>query len=217
MLISHQIFWGIVYCSVVSALIPGSFGIIRLSKRSNLLKTLWLFTCISFALDILAVNLPRLANPFNNIFRLVEFFFLLRIYFLAFKPRTHKAPFVIILIFYVCFFLAELFILQKGQLNSYSVTLSSVVFIVFSVRYFYILIRDLPTTQIQRLPMFWVNTAVLTYFAGNLFLFAMRSYLINVLKDDQTIYWSFHNFLNIGKNLLFAVALWQNLRKPKPT
>ncbi len=66
------------------------------------------------------------------------------------------------------------------------------------------------------LPMFWLNTGVLTYFAGNLFLFAIRNYVIIAFNDNQTMYWSFHNFLNIGKNLLFAIALWQDLRKPKP-
>jgi hypothetical protein len=205
--LSYQIFFGIAYCSIASALVP--------KKRAKLLKVLCLFTCLSFLLD-LATVFPRYANIFSNAFRLIEFFLLLYIYYLAFKPEARKATFTIIAIVYLTFFLAELFTFQKGQLNSYSATLSSVVFIVFSVRYFYVLMRDLPTAQIQRLPMFWVNTAVLTYFAGSLFLFAMRSYLINVLKDDQTIYWSFHNFLNIGKNLLFAVALWQDLRKPKP-
>ncbi len=216
MSLSLKIFFVIAYCSIASALIPISIGAIELKKRVDLLKVIWLLTFVSFSLDISAAAFPSLANLFNNTFRLVEFLFLLYIYHLASQPKTQKKLFTFIGLSYVSFFCAEFLIFQKGQFNSYSATLSSIVFIVLSVRYFYILMRDLPTAQIQRLPMFWINTAILTYFAGSLFLFAMRPYLINVLNDNQTIYWSFHNFLNIGKNLLFAVALWQDLRKPKP-
>jgi hypothetical protein len=213
---SYLAFWTIAYCSLASALIPSIIGIFKFSKRAAFLKTLCLFTCLSFLLDALSALLPRSANDLNNVFRLIEFLLLLSIYYIAFKPSFGKTLFISVSCLYIVFFSIELVRHQKGHLNSYSTSLTSMVFIVLSVMYFYTLMRDLPTAQIQRLPMFWVNTAVLTYFAGSLFLFSMRPYLINVLKDDQTIYWSFHNFLNIGKNLLFAVALWQDLRKPKP-
>ncbi len=141
---------------------------------------------------------------------------LLFIYFVAGQNGKNKIVYIALGLVYILFFIAELSVYSHKQLNSYSITLTSLIFIFFSVRYFYFLMRDLPTDQIQRLPMFWVNTGVLTYFAGGLFLFAMRNYVITVFNDNQTTYWSFHNFLNIVKNLLFAVALWQDLRKPKP-
>ena len=59
--------------------------------------------------------------------------------------------------------------------------------------------------------MFWINTAILIYFSGNLFLFIFNTYLVSVLKDDLVVYWSFHNLLYLIKNVLFAIGLWQNL------
>ncbi len=212
----YTVFWIIAYCSIYSALIPSIVGVLSYKQRTPLLKILCFFTFISFFLDNLALYFPHYANDSNNVFRLVEFYTLSIIYYKAFVPRWNKVFFCTLGLLYAVLFISESFLSTKNQLNSYSITFTSLVFIVFSVRFFYVLMRDLPTAQIQRLPMFWVNTAVLTYFAGGLFVFAMRNYLVNSLNDNQTIYWSFHNFLNIGKNLLFAVALWQDLRKPKP-
>lgn len=212
----YTVFWIFAYSSTYSALIPAIVGAISFKQRTLLLKILWLFAVVSFCLDNTALYIPSYANETSNLFRLVEFYVLLIIYYKAFEPRWIKMVFYLLGLLYLALFLSESFLSSKGQLNAYSITLTSLVFIVFSVRFFYVLIRDLPTAQIQRLPMFWVNTAVLTYFAGGLFVFAMRNYLVNTLNDSQTIYWSFHNFLNIGKNLLFAIALWQDLRKPKP-
>ena len=157
------------------------------------------------------------ANETTNVYVVFEFIILNLIYA---KPlelfSKAKALIIIAILLFVGLFFTELLQSSKVEMSSNTLTFTSLLFIVFAVRYFYLLIRDLPTDQIQRLPMFWVNTGVLIYFAGGLFLFAMRNYLISVFHDDQTIYWSFHNFLNIVKNLLFAVALWQDLRKPKP-
>ncbi len=88
-------------------------------------------------------------------------------------------------------------------------------FIGLAVVFFYRLMKDLPALEIQRLRMFWINTAILIYFSGNLFLFIFNDYLVSVLKNNLEVYWSFHNLLNIAKNLLFAIGLWQNLRIPK--
>jgi hypothetical protein len=211
----YQIFWALAYCSTASALIPLFIGSIGLRKRNPLLRGLWLFCLVSFALDFSSIFSPRFANVFGNIFGLAQFPLLLQIYYQAFRPRSNRTFFFFMGLLYTVVFFAELVAFPKG-LNSYSTSITSLVFIILSVAYFYFLMVDLPTVHIQRLPMFWVNIAVLIYFAGNLFLFSLRHYLITELKDDQTIYWSFHNFLNIGKNLLFAVALWQDLRKPKP-
>jgi hypothetical protein len=211
----YRLFWATAYCSNLSALAPFMVGVIGFKKRPVELKLLCIFCAFAFCFDGLAFFLPRYANDLNNQFRLVEFYFLLLIYRNGLNTRSNKFVISLVGISYAIFFSIELLMASQKQLNSYSITLTSLVFIIFSVRYFYVLIRDLPTTQIQRLPMFWVNTAVLTYFAGGLFVFAMRNYLISTLNDNQTIYWSFHNFLNIVKNLLFAVALWQDLRKPK--
>ena len=187
-----------------------AIGLVKFSHRSNLLKVLWILTFFAFVLDVLSASVTSFVNEFGNAYRLPEFILLLCIYYFAFEGKARTA-FIIIGLVYVCFFLAGLYLLQ-GKANAISTTVSSLVFIIFSILYFFKLLSHLPTTQIQGLPMFWVNTAVLVYFAGSFFVFLLRNYLIEVLHDNQIVYWSFHNILNILKNLLFAIGLWHGSR-----
>lgn len=213
----YKILFYFTYSSIFSALLPFFVGVIRFKDRSNDLKLLCILSILGFCLDGISQLNPSVANLSINLFSLLEFFCLIYIYRSSFQVSSNsKILLISVILIYLCLFSAEILLGSKVELNSYSLTFTSLLFIVISVRCFYLLMRDLPTDKIQRLPMFWINTGVLIYFAGGLFLFAMRNYFISTFHDDQTMYWSFHNFLNIGKNLLFAVALWQDLRKPKP-
>lgn len=213
----YKILFYFTFSSIFSSLIPFITGVIRFKHRSNDLKLLCILSILAFLLDSISQLNPSVANLSINLFSLLEFLSLIYIYRNSFQFSTNSKISILLVIFiYLCLFSAEILLSTKIELNSYSLTFTSLLFIVIAVRFFYLLIRDLPTDKIQRLPMFWINTGVLIYFAGGLFLFAMRNYLIEAFHDNQTMYWSFHNFLNIVKNLLFAVALWQDLRKPKP-
>lgn len=212
----YSLFWSFAYASMSSALIPFLIGVVLFKKRIPALKVICLFCLLCFCFDIASWQFNQYANKINNLYRLIEFLSYLIIYWIFWQKDKSNTIFISLGLAYILFFVSELSAHNYKHLNSYSITLASLVFIFFSVRYFYFLLRDLPTDKIQRLPMFWINTGVLIYFAGGLFLFAMRNYLIEAFHDNQTMYWSFHNFLNIVKNLLFAVALWQDLRKPKP-
>jgi hypothetical protein len=89
------------------------------------------------------------------------------------------------------------------------------VLIGFSLFYFYRLLNELPIIHIQHLPMFWVSVSVLTYYAGNFFLFLVKNYLVYGESGSHKLMWILHNLLNITKNLLFAIALWQSYRKAR--
>ncbi|MBS1505240.1 MAG: hypothetical protein JSS79_01230 [Bacteroidetes bacterium] len=203
------------YLSDGSALLPIVIGFLLLQKKNSdrVLLYLWLLTITAFLLDISSVLIVLGDNLFGNIYRLAEFHFLLVSYFFAFGRKTLKL-FITIAIVYTSFFFVDLIFLQAKQLTSFSVTLTAAVFIIFSVLHFFKLMRDLPSTHIHQLPMFWVDTAVLVYFAGAFFIFLLRNYLIEVLKDDQIVYWSLHNILNIIKNILFAIGLWHATKSP---
>jgi hypothetical protein len=199
---------------IASSLIPFVLGLIRFSRRSLILKLLTIVSGVSFFCD--ATNLLFPGNYFGNIYRLVEFGALVTIYYLAFNKRSLKGLFISGGLLFVIFFLSNLLFLQRDTINTYTDTLSALFFIVLSICYFYFLMKGLPAEKIYLLPMFWINIGVLVYFAGNLFLFSISQYILNVLKTDFYIYWMFHNALLLIKNLLFAFALLPNLGLPNP-
>jgi hypothetical protein len=151
-------------------------------------------------------------NYVTDVYRLVEFILLLIVYYRAFNnPRLFRV-FLGLALVYVLFLTTNAIFVQQEKINSYTHIFSSLIFIVFGVSFFYKLMKDLPTLEVYRLPMFWINVAVLVYFSGNLFVFTLSHYLVTVLKNDLIVYWSVHNLVNILGNILFAVGFYVSVK-----
>ncbi|HZI23708.1 MAG TPA: hypothetical protein VFD46_01440, partial [Chryseolinea sp.] len=48
------------------------------------------------------------------------------------------------------------------------------------------------------------------------FLFSFHAYIINVLKNNMLIYWSFHNVLSIIEHIIFLIGLSYDLLLLRP-
>jgi len=91
--------------------------------------------------------------------------------------------------------------------------LSNIVFITYPIMSFYQLAIDSPMKRIQKIPVFWINSAFLIYFSATTILFIMSDYLFRVLKVDFNVPWIFHNVMAITKSILIAVGF--SMAKPK--
>ncbi len=80
--------------------------------------------------------------------------------------------------------------------------------ITYCLLYFYVLMQDLPSLYVHQFPMFWFNSGLLIFHAGTFFLFSFHAYLVNVLKNNMLIYWSFHNMLSIIEHIIFLIGLY---------
>jgi len=204
--------------STASTLIPFFLGLARFRSISSELKLLLVLTGASFACDMASLYHAKLGignNYIGDAYRLIEFTLLLIIYYRAFNNPKIFRVFLVLAVLYVLFFTLNVILLQQEKINSYTYVILAGVFVVLAVLFFYKLMKDLPTLEVYRLPMFWINVAVLVYFAGNLFLWIVSHYLVTVMNDNLRVYWSFHNFLNIFKNILFAVGFYVSARPPK--
>ena len=125
--------------------------------------------------------------------------------YIDWKQKNLVAALLIIL--FLIFALTNLFLGGLNGLNSYTSALAGAGFIIMSITYFYMLIRELPTESITKLPMFWISTANLIYYSGIFFLDLMADYLISVMNDSLTSYWQIHNFLGLA----FYAILWYGM------
>jgi hypothetical protein len=99
--------------------------------------------------------------------------------------------------------------------NSVTNVVACLVMTVFALFYLYRLLHELPIVHVHHLPMLWITFGVMTYYAGNLFLFLAKNYLTFGDSGSHRHMWILHNLLNIAKNMLFAIALWQSYRRVK--
>ncbi len=197
----------IAHISSTSSLLP--FGLsLRSWNSSRIILLISILTACSFSFDMVAYYFAtRGVNtyPIGNLFFLVQAELLLLIYREAF---SWKMRFVIWAgsVYALLYIINYSFVQSLYTVNSYSIAISCLLFIALSLNYFRFLLKNLPETFVHRSPMIWINIAVLIYFGGSLFIFMLYNYI-------PTAIWILHNMLNITKNILFFVAIWQSQRK----
>lgn len=171
-------------------------------------------TAIGFAVDLLCLLLGRRGvNTYSigNVFLLFQTILLFYLYRDVLKIRKYIPA--ITVLYSVIFLLDYCFINGPFALNSYSNSLSALIFILFSLLYFRNLLIELPVDFVYNIPMVWINLGILVYYSGNLFLFGLNNYFSDGLEGNQRIVWALHNMLNIAKNIFFIISVWQSLRK----
>jgi hypothetical protein len=99
-------------------------------------------------------------------------------------------------------------------LDNLSSSTSSILLSCYALFLFYYLLKYLLIQDILSSPIFWINSAVLVYFSGNLFLFTFSDALFKLDSKSYNFFWgTIHSFFNISYNVLLAVALWKTKTK----
>jgi hypothetical protein len=210
-----QLEYAIGYVSLASVLIPIAIPVFTKPKIGPQLRLIVLILIFSLVADIGSLTIIHYGlNSLLviNMYMLVQFSLLVYIFYNQF--RKARLVQIIYLFSLVLFIINILFFQGPWKLNSVSHALASLILITFSMYYLYQLLHNLPTVHIQKLPMLWICFAILAYYGGNFFLFLAGNYL-SATPAFQRSMWILHNLLNVIKNLLFAIALWQNYRNVK--
>jgi hypothetical protein len=117
----------------------------------------------------------------------------------------------IVTVLYLVFGIFNLILIQGlSGINSYTMAIGAVIKLVLSLIFFYSLIRELPTESIARLPMFWINTAVLILSAGTFFVNLSTDYLVNVIKNEYINAFTLSSFVHLIYFSLIAIGLELN-------
>jgi hypothetical protein len=114
------------------------------------------------------------------------------------------------------YFCINLFMIQGiFVFNTQSNSIGGLILVGLSLYYLFHVVRNLQAQNSYNSPMLWFTFAVLFYYGGTLLLFLLNNYLVVQDLGTHRLVWILHNFCNIVKNILFAIALWQNYRNPK--
>lgn len=211
-----EIYLLLVLAQTVLSAIVAILSLIRFRSRNQIVRLIGFVFLVSFLANIGAWILVR-SGTFRGyvnipypIYAIISLCLYSRLYFLLLHKKR-AGVFIFVTSAFVIFALINIFFIQKTTHNSYSFLLHSAILIVYCLLYFYVLMDDLPSLYVHHLPMFWFNSALLVFHAGTFFLFSFTAYLVNVLKNDLLIYWSFHNMLSIIEHVIFLVGLYYDL------
>jgi hypothetical protein len=144
-------------------------------------------------------------------FTLIEFTLVSTVYIIFFE-KFFK-PFV----FYFIIFLFYLTSFFDYKLNGLSVlddlssSFGALIFTCYSLFLFYFILKNLVFDNLLQSPIFWINSAILLYFAGNLFLFAFSNFLQSYYHHERNILWAtVHSLFNITFNILLGISFWKS-------
>ena len=205
--------YAITVFSIFSFLIPlVARLVIRHQEKSIIWNLLLALFVVSGGVDLITffskVSRVQSASLINS-YTIIQFFLLGFIYFELYL-REHRSIFYAAVGVYVVFeILNSIFLQPFNTFQNFSWTLTGIIFIMFAIGWKLHIFVTTPVLKLNKYPYFWINTAILCYFSVNLFLFILTNYVFtNMTESLGRIFWSFHNFNNIVKNVLFAIGLY---------
>ena len=232
----------LLYVSYFSVLVPIFFLFREKQNFTSLtvpvLKALGLLLFISAFSDLVCYTLSKMGRSHlvvSNSYIIAQFFLLSYIYSVLLK---NKMPVYVGFILFIGFIsLNTLYIQAFTEFQSWTRVAGSLIFSYYSILYYIQHIKQINTkipitseVSVQNLQEsrklyesifnpttysnFLINSAVSLYFMMNLGLFLIIDYTIkNEPPEIAMLSWSYHNGVNIIKNVLFAAAIYQAGRK----
>ncbi len=206
------IFKALLYISYFSIVVPIFFLLKRKhvlrSRQYQLVALLLIVSVIADVTGYIFIKNEASNLVVNNLYFLATFVILSLLYARLLRGgRTAIYGFIALTI---CFFAWDSLSQQSlSGVQSYVITLYSVLALGYSLVYFDHLLHTSPAFDLAKFPFFWVNAAVTYYYGLNLFIFIFSTYIFENLKDNEIlVVWIFHNLNNTVKNLLLAVGIY---------
>jgi hypothetical protein len=202
--------------SILTGLFALTLLISNLKRQLSYLKWLALWLLLFFTSEtggVLSFVLDGNPNVFGNAYSILCILPLSIFFYRLIAWESFCIPIMIVAGLYTTFSIGNILLIQKNDINSYSSVAEAFIILVFSIAYFYKLLKELPTQQLQRLPLFWIISALFFSYAGKLAIYAVSHYLVHIVQDNLIFVWSFHNFLSIICNLVIAYGTWLNVRQ----
>lgn len=205
------------HLSILSPVLP---IILLLTVRGKRTKAIYILTAvllISFAADITGFFMAKKdldPSLIYNIYFVTQFF--LWMYFYGIQVKNKKPVYAVVIIFIAFFIINTAFVQPFTTYQSWLRVAAGIIFIYCSVGHFLRMSKidktgawynNPPIDPFYHYP-FWINTGIFYYFTFNLFLFAVDNFVFTHMNREEALaFWGFHNFNNIMKNLLFAIAV----------
>lgn len=146
--------------------------------------------------------------PILHLYTLLELIFLSLFYRTIFSKNKQIITWVIIFSS-VAIISNSIFIQSILGFNSNAKTLEQIVIIVYAILFFFNYPSLEITDKVLAKSLNLINSAILIYFSGSLFIFMFSSYFQNNGLTVNRGFWEFNAFLSLLFQLLVFISLWR--------
>jgi hypothetical protein len=180
----------------------------------------WFVVCqvASFATEFLSFGLYYLSispNYTTNLSYVVSLLWISHFFYHAIGWKSIKSSLVIVNVLFFLFAMTNLLFIQKWSPNYYTMTLENLLILGFCILFYYKMLKDLPSTQVQRDPLFLIVSGWFFTHAGQLVLTLVSTYLLAILNDTMNIPWIMFLSLSFFGNLVKTVGAYFQFRNMK--
>jgi hypothetical protein len=208
-------YWHLLLSNISSffVVIPFAIGCIRWKFLDAGEKFLLALMAISLVVEIVGMSL-RDQHENNlyvyHIYTALECILLSIYYIKTFSQKKIILCLKITIGLFICVIVFDFLSNGYKEMDNVSTTTESILFMMYASAFFYFLLKDPIYPKIVAAPVFWINSAVLLYFSGNLFVFIFSRYL--QAHSPRIVYcelWDIHSLLNILFYLLISFGFWK--------
>ncbi|MDG1428595.1 MAG: hypothetical protein P8P87_06885 [Crocinitomicaceae bacterium] len=100
------------------------------------------------------------------------------------------------------------------EFNSNQHFVAGITLLLLILSFYFQLFVEAKVENLEKHPYFILNSSLLIYFAGTLFLFIFGKYAVmEYVPSDSANYWHLHSAFNIILNLGYTLTLWMGVKK----
>jgi hypothetical protein len=199
------------YGSLLSPL-PGIFlGMRRLRIMDKAMGLILIVMTVSFLSDIVMLLLAKFGHrnlPVAHVYGFAEGVILTQ-FFRIQIPKYNSFLAWVTLIFIVFYTMDSFFIEGIFKFNAFARSLEALLMIILSIIFFYFVYTEEHDIFIDKSPSFLSIVGILFYFSGAFFSFLLATDILSQSPSRFYGSWNLHNFCNLLKNIIFAIALWR--------
>lgn len=141
---------------------------------------------------------------------MVSFVLLSLFYKVVLKDFINRKWFNVLIIIYLLFFFINIAFIQSiYEYPNLTYSVFALIIILFSLIVFFKTMIDSKITHLFNEPIFWINTAIILSFTGNLFLFLMFNDLLEYSSSLLKKIYTFFHLLNGVYYSLIAIGFWK--------
>lgn len=193
---------------LITVFISTLIGLYNFKKLPPYLKYFSILLVCTLSVESIGYFLIKNNTWMFNIFTVMEFTFYLAIFRYILVSKAQKRA---ILIFIVTFIIASLVNLLYYQglfkFNNYSYSYGCMLVCICVMMYFTQLLHNSKPQPLTKIPMFWISTGLLVYYACNFFYMGLLHYIIGASMDLAKQLFMIISVLNIIMYSLFSIGI----------
>lgn len=194
-----------------SALPVVILGILTYKHLQGKYRGLFWFACFAFLVQLFSFVFSTEDNYTFYVLHIyvpIEFMFFSAFYANLLQGFIKKRVFIIIAVLLVTYSIVNtIFVQGFWSYNNVVRFICSFILSIYPIIYFMKVLNEMKIKKLSSEPMIWINTGILIYYMGNLFIFGFGHLMLN------NIVWFFSSVLvDVFYGLMF-IGLWKIYRK----